>query len=73
MLMIALQNSGVVARREGRRVRFPLLLLDALRSAGRAARPRAEVVPVAEVRRVAALLLQLELLLVVPEVIGGVA
>jgi len=50
MLMAAPQNSGVVAGGERRRVRLPLLLLDAFRSAGRAARPRTEIVPVAEVR-----------------------
>lgn len=73
MLMAAPQDSGVIAGREWRRVDFPLFLLDALRSAGRTARPRTEIVPVAEVRRVTSLLLQLQLLLVVPEVIGCVA
>lgn len=73
IIVIEWQDSGVIAEREWRRVRLPLFLLDALRSAGRAARPRAQIVPVAKVRRVAPLLLQLELLLVVPEVVGGVA
>lgn len=72
MSMIAPQDSGVIAGREWRRVHFPLLLLDALRPASRTARPRTEIVPVAEVRRVASLLLQLQLLLVVSEVISCV-
>lgn len=47
-----------------------MLLLDALGSARRAARPRAQIIPVAEVGRVAPLLFQLELLLVVPELVS---
>jgi len=73
MLMAAPQNSSVVAGGERRRVCLSLFLLDTLRSAGGAARPRTEIVPVAEVRRVTSLLLQLELLLVAPEVVSGVA
>jgi len=73
MLMAVPQNSGVVAGGERWRVCLPLLLLDAFRSAGRAARPRTEIVPVAEVRRVTSLFLQLKLLLVASEVISSVA
>lgn len=50
-----------------------MLLLDALGSARGAARPRAQIVPVAEVGRIASFLLQLELLLVVPELVPSVA
>lgn len=50
-----------------------MLLLDALGPARGAARPRAQIVPVAEVGRIASFLLQLELLLVVPELVPSVA
>lgn len=68
---IGFPDSGVISRGQWRGINFSLFLLHALGSAGGAARPRAQVIPVAEVGRIASLLFQLKLLFVVPEIVSS--